>query len=88
MASERSKDTVKRAKKRATCFVTLLQNELKSDVARFTTHVQTCLATNQVHSREVKRATLRSFPTRFAALWQNKLHVFCCPSYLTLKRTD
>ena len=48
MASERSKDTVKRAKKRATCFVTLLQNELKSDVARFTTHVQTCLATNQV----------------------------------------
>ena len=25
-----------------------LQNELKSDVARFTTHVQTCLATNQV----------------------------------------
>ena len=34
--------------KRATCFVTLLQNELESDVARFTTHVQTCLATNQV----------------------------------------
>ena len=48
MASERSKDTVKWAKKGATCFVTLLQNELKSDVARFTTHVQTCLAKNQV----------------------------------------
>ena len=26
----------------------LLQNELNSDVARFTTHVQTCLETNQV----------------------------------------
>ena len=34
--------------KRATCFVTLLQNELERDVAHFTTHVQTCLATNQV----------------------------------------
>ena len=29
-------------KKRATCFATLLQNELSSDVTRFTTHVQTC----------------------------------------------
>ena len=29
-------------KKRATCFETLQQNQLKSDVARFTTHVQTC----------------------------------------------
>ena len=29
-------------KKHATCFPTLLQNELNSEVARFTTHVQTC----------------------------------------------
>ena len=29
-------------KKRAAGFETLLQNQLKSDVARFTTHVQTC----------------------------------------------
>ena len=29
-------------KKRATCFATLLQNELNSDVAHFTTLVQTC----------------------------------------------
>ena len=29
-------------KTRATCLATLLQNELNSDVARFTTHVQTC----------------------------------------------
>ena len=35
-------------KKHATCLATLLQNELNSDVARFTNHVQTCLATNQV----------------------------------------
>ena len=29
-------------KKHATCFATLLQNELKSDIARFTIHAQTC----------------------------------------------
>ena len=29
-------------KKCATCFATLLQNELNSDIARFTTHAQTC----------------------------------------------
>ena len=34
--------------KRATGFATFLQHELKSDVALFTTHVNTCLATNQV----------------------------------------
>ena len=33
--------------KRATCLATLLQNELNSDVVRFTTHVQTFVATNQ-----------------------------------------
>ena len=27
-------------KKRATCFATLLQNELNSDVARFITHIK------------------------------------------------
>ena len=42
------KGMVKRGQqKRATCFAALLQNELKSDVARFTAHVQTCLATNK-----------------------------------------
>ena len=35
-------------KKRATRFATLLQNELNTDVARLTTHVRTCLATNKV----------------------------------------
>ena len=40
--------SVKRATKTATCFAAMHQNELKSDVARFTTHIQTCLAANQV----------------------------------------
>ena len=31
-------DTVKQAINRANCFAILLQNELNSDVARFTTH--------------------------------------------------
>ena len=35
-------------KKRATCFATLLQNEMNTDVARFTTRIRTCLATNKV----------------------------------------
>jgi len=44
--------TEKTAEKRATCFATLLQNELESDIARFTTHVQACIATNQVKLSE------------------------------------
>jgi len=32
--------------KPATCFTAWLQNELNSDVARFTNHGQTCLTTN------------------------------------------
>ena len=34
--------------KRVICLATLWQNELNGDVARFTTHVAACLATNQV----------------------------------------
>ena len=37
-----AKGTEKWATKQTTCLATLLQNELNSDVARFTTHVQTC----------------------------------------------
>ena len=37
--------------KHATCFATLLQKELKSDVARFTTNVQTCQLPNLVQDR-------------------------------------
>ena len=34
-------------KKPVTSFAILLKNELNSDVARFTNHLRTCLATNQ-----------------------------------------
>ena len=39
---------LKEAGKNATCFVTLLQNKLNSNVVHFTAHFQTCLGTNQV----------------------------------------
>ena len=41
------KAMVKQATKRATCFTILQQDELKSDVARFTSRGQTCLVTNR-----------------------------------------
>ena len=59
----------KTGNKRATCFATLLQNKLKSDVACFTNHVQTCLLKNEVVASCVNTC-------HFAALSQNKLHVF------------
>ena len=44
----KTKAAVKRATKiRATCFATLLQTKLNSDVARFTTHVRPYLARNK-----------------------------------------
>ena len=39
---------LKAAGKNATCFATLLQNKLNSNVVHNTTHFQTCLATAQV----------------------------------------
>ena len=39
---------LKEAGKNATCFATLLQNKLNSNVVNNTTHFQTCLATAQV----------------------------------------
>ena len=42
-----AKDTAKRAAKNEKRFITLLQNELKSNVERLATH-ETCLATNHV----------------------------------------
>ena len=39
---------VKGPQNRAPCFATFLQNELNNDVACFTTHVQTCIATKEV----------------------------------------
>ena len=40
-----------RQEKRETCFVIFLQNELKSDAARLSTHAQTCLAINPAYFR-------------------------------------
>ena len=37
-----------RQEKSATCFAVFLQNELKSDAVRLSTHVQTCFTTNPV----------------------------------------
>ena len=39
----------------------LLQNELKSDVGRLTTHVQTCLVANQVVANLLSRAFFPRF---------------------------
>ena len=50
-------------KKRTTCLATLQQNELYSDVARFTTNIK--LVLHQIR-----------LSTRFAAVLRNKLHVF------------
>ena len=78
--------TVKRVtkKQKGKFFATLQQNELNSDVARFTTHVRTCLATNMTPSIffvMINRAT--SLFNSFEATWQNKFHVLCCPFYCT-----
>ena len=66
-------------KKHATCFATLLQNKLKSNVACFTTHIKPVL-------RQIRLLTglnlvvkwQHRHSTRFTAMLQTKLHVFCC----------
>ena len=66
-------------KKRATCLATLLQKELISNVVHFTTHIQTCLATNQVvnrFERGWKNGAQLRYSTRFATMLQDMLHVF------------
>ena len=55
-------------KKRATCLATLQQNELYSDVARFTTNIK--LVLHQIR-----------LSTRFAAVLRNTLHVFFFPYF-------
>ena len=55
-------------KKRTTCLATLQQNELYSDVARFTTNIK--LVLHQIR-----------LSTRFAAVLRNKLHVFFFPRF-------
>ena len=72
-------------KKRATCLATLLQNELNSDVTRLPPTVKPvinliCCKTGLMWV--VKRVHLYS--TRFAAMLQEKLHVFCFRFFRTL----
>ena len=90
MASERSKDTVKRATKACNLLCNITAKRVGKGCCAFY-HPRTSKPVSQqirFHLRVVKRTTLHSFPTRFADVWQNKLHVFCCPFYLTIKRTN
>ena len=66
--------------KRATCFATLLQNELNNDVARFTTDEKKpsnliCCKTGSNVSG--KTCDMARYSTHFAVMLQNKFHVFC-----------
>ena len=65
-------------KKGATCFATLLQMKLDSNVAGFTTqekNLQPYLMQRQVQMWVV--ICEHRYSNCFAALLQNKLHVFC-----------
>ena len=77
-------------KKHATCFATSLQNELNSDVARFTTHLKPGLhqirLLTGLNMGRVKHAT--SLFNSVAAMLQKKLHVFCCPFFRTVTRVN
>ena len=68
----------------------MLQNELKNDVARFTTHVQTCEQPDLLQDRFDVGGKTRNIAIqpRFAAMLQDKLHVFCCPFFRTLSNRD
>ena len=66
------------------CFAALPQNEVKSDVARFTTHYQTCQHPESLQDGfDVGGKTLNMaiFRTRFPAMLRDKLHVFCYPFF-------
>ena len=80
------KSTVKRAKKKATCFVKLVLNELKSNVTRFTTYEKnlvTLFVTRQVRTSVVKRET--SLSNSFCSNVSKQVaRFFCCPFYCSL----
>ena len=67
-------------KKRAICFETWLQNELHSDVARFTTHLKKPYNLISCKTGSNMGGKTRNIAIS-AAVLQNKLHVFCCPFY-------
>ena len=81
----KTKAAVKRAiKKRATCFATLLQTKLNSDVARFTTYVRPCLARNKVARFVFVGGKLKTSNITNQLMLQHKLRSFCCPFYRSL----
>ena len=67
-------------KKLAICFATWLQNELNSDVARFTTHLNKPYNLISCKTGSNMGGKTRNIAIS-AAMLQNKLHVFCCPFY-------
>ena len=73
-------------KKHATCFVTLLQNKLKSNVVRFTTHIKPVL--QQIRLLTGLNLVVKwqhRHSTHFTATFQTKLRVFCCTFSWTFK---
>ena len=67
-------------KKRATFFATLLQNELNSDVARFTTHIKPVLKQIRLQglfSCVVKRATSLYRTLKFSACVSKEILLLC-----------
>ena len=72
--------------KHATCFVTLLQNKLKSNVVRFTTHIKPVL--QQIRLLTGLNLVVKwqhRHSTHFTATFQTKLRVFCCTFSWTFK---
>ena len=67
-------------KERATCFATLLQNELNSNFVLQPTknNLATLFVARQVRTWVVRRAT-SPFESFSSKTLQNKLHVLCCP---------
>ena len=61
-------------KKPATCFAILLQNELNSDVARFTTHIKPVLQQIRLLTGLNMGGKTRNIATRY-----------CCPFFRTFK---
>ena len=85
-ASERLRSGKMGNKKHATCFAILLQNKLKSNVVRFTTHIKPVL--QQIRLLTGLNLVVKwqhRHSTRFTAM--DKLHVFCCRFFWTFKQS-
>ena len=65
----------------------LLQNELNSDIARYTTYIKPVLQQIRLLTGLSMggKNTQHRYSTRFAAMLQNKLHAFCCLFFRTLR---